>query len=80
MKKKKYRISREIIDSASECLNQLACLSGTRKMCKVKKHEAGRVMYVRSCGHENCPFAIPLGADCVCTCPVRVEIFRKYRV
>ena len=80
MKKRKFNISQAIIDSASECPNRLACLSRIGTMCKIKKHEEARVMFVRRHGHQNCPFAIPLGADCICTCPVRVEIFRKYRV
>ena len=80
MKKKKFNISQAIIESASECRHRLACLSGARTMCKIKKHEDTRVMFVKSHGHQNCAFAIPLGVDCICTCPVRVEIFRKYRV
>ncbi|OGX11114.1 MAG: hypothetical protein A2351_07995 [Omnitrophica bacterium RIFOXYB12_FULL_50_7] len=80
MKKRKFKISPAIIDSASECLNHLSCLSGSGTMCKIKKQADNRVMFVRKHGHQNCPFAIPLGADCICTCPVRVEIYRKYRV
>jgi len=80
VKKKKINISQTILDSASECLNQQVCLSGGKAMCKVKKHEESRVLFVKQHGHLNCPFSIPLGADCICTCPVRVEIFRKYRV
>jgi len=80
VKKIKFDISQGIIDSAAECMNHLACLSGAGRICKVKKHADARVMFVRKRSHQNCPFAIPLGADCICTCPVRVEIFRKYRV
>jgi hypothetical protein len=78
--KKKFEISRAIIESASECLNHTACLSRPGTMCKAEKHEDAKVMFVKSRGHQNCPFNIPLGADCICTCPVRVEIYRKYRV
>jgi hypothetical protein len=80
MKKRKFTISQEILDSATECMNRLSCLSGAGTMCKVKRHEENRVMFVKSRKHRNCPFSIPLRGDCICTCPVRVEIFRKYRV
>jgi len=80
LSKRKFDISREILDCASECLNHLACLVGTGPLCKVKKYEEGHVLFVKSHGHQNCPFSIPVRKDCVCTCPVRVEIFRKYKV
>ena len=80
MKKRKFNISRAILESSSECLYSQACLSGKRTVCKVKEHEDAKVMFVKKRDHKNCPFSIPLGADCICTCPVRVEIFRKYGV
>jgi hypothetical protein len=80
VKKRKFNISQEIMEGASECLHQLACLSEAGTLCKIKKYEKSRVMFVRKKDHDGCPFAIPIGPDCVCTCPVRVEIFRKYQV
>lgn len=79
-KKKKFKISQAIIKSASDCRYHLACLSGARPICKSETNEDVRVMFVKNRNHQNCSFAIPLGTDCICTCPVRVEIFRKYRV
>jgi hypothetical protein len=80
LKKKKFNISQAIIAGASECVNRHICLSKPGTLCGIKEHEEARVLFVKKHSHRNCPFAISIGMNCICTCPVRVEIFRKYRV
>lgn len=70
----------EIQSSANNCLYDYACLNENgHKICKVKHCVSDELLFVdkTSC---TCAYKMNFGNEFVCNCPVRKEIYFRYKV
>ena len=76
-----FEISDEIKKLATKCENSIACtIQEKKELCKVESCVDNEVFFVK-CLHEPfCPYKQTFGYSFFCTCPVRQEIFKKYKV
>ena len=76
---KKFKISEEILRKTN-CRDGFSCLSGDHTcLCDVEDDIAGVVCFVK-CTDKGCPHMVSQGfLGTACTCPARVEIFKRYR-
>lgn len=78
-----YKVSRSVRKKATECPRELACLGtghcGDLPLCTVKSNADTHCLTLDSetCV-LTCPYRVPFGRRQVCTCPVRIELYRKY--
>ena len=76
-----FTVSPEIEERAVRCRNGHACLHDPDYvLCgtAVDEEQGARIL---RCDHAtDCPYSSQFGEQRVCTCPVRHEIGRKYRV
>ena len=77
-----FDVSDEAKQAATRCKKDFSCLKGDRDcLCTVERVVGGQVFFV-SCQQQNhCPYKHRYGfADFFCACPVRKEIYNKYKL
>jgi len=72
------KIDKKITDS-TECEKSFECLANQENLCKVKLCIAGEVHFLK-CDDNVCKFKAYFGNESLCTCPVRKEIYNRYKV
>ncbi len=77
-------VSDELLRSASECEKGYRCLScAPDELCQMKFHPYDDGTYFVECVKEQeCHYAevYPDKGVAICNCPVRKELYRRYRV
>jgi hypothetical protein len=75
------KIDEPIISRTTKCNARFGCLDNHIKFhCKIDK-SVGNVIFVSDEKHGlHCTYMLPFGSSFICVCPVRNEIFRKYKI
>jgi hypothetical protein len=79
-----YQVSDDILKKTTKCHNGFSCLSGgPHPVCKVEE-PIGTLAVLTNCeGKVSCEYCIPYGianSSSFCTCPVRNEVYRRYKI
>jgi hypothetical protein len=74
-------VSNEVRQACKECPRGQACLDDdTGYLCPVSCCVDGALYFI-TCKHEGpCPYKHALWERLVCDCPIRREIYHKYKV
>jgi hypothetical protein len=77
-------ISDDILKRTTKCNHDFSCLSGgPAPVCKVEE-AIGTLAALTNCeGKVYCDYCIPYGmadTSSFCTCPVRIELYRRYKI
>ncbi len=77
----KIKIDETIVSRTTKCNSKFACLDGDKKFhCKIDK-SIGNVIFVSDEKRGlHCNYMLPFGSSFICVCPVRNEIFRKFKI
>lgn len=74
-------IDKQIINEASKCNKDCVCISSqSSPYCSIKDCVVGEIHFINCLEANFCPYKIPFGEGIVCSCPVRKEIYNKYKV
>jgi hypothetical protein len=73
------KIDEDILKTASMCKKNLSCLSGS-DICKVEFCVDGKIHFIKCMNLEPCHYRMPFGYSFVCRCPVRKELFNRYKI
>jgi hypothetical protein len=74
-------IDKEIVEQANLCRNELQCMSGDKVfLCKVATPLGSDIVEIKSKHVRSCSYCLTVGSSYYCHCPVRNEIYRKYRI
>lgn len=73
------KVSEEVRRQAELCPRKFACLASEPIPCRVENCSGLDLLFCLN--KQYCPYQEKFGlADYLCTCPVRVEIWQKYRL
>ena len=74
-------ISDEIIKNTTKCPNDFKCLEDENfKTCPaVDFIETDNILFVNAKFYVVCPYILPFADSNICSCPVRIDIFKKCR-
>ena len=73
-------ISEDSIRKTSKCPHSYKCLNGqASRLCRPENSITGYGVFVDSEVAGPCPYKLPFGYGWICKCPVRIEIFERYR-
>jgi hypothetical protein len=77
-----FTVSQESRDKATGCLFDFQCQqNNSGSMCTVEKEINNYGVFIKNCNRkEFCSYRLSYGFTQICLCPVRLEIFKKYRV
>lgn len=81
MEIKKYDVSPEILTKSGECPHSHRCLSDSEgTVCKAEYLLADQNLFVKEREGRKCDKFLSYGIAGICKCPVRVELYKRYRV
>jgi hypothetical protein len=76
-----FEIDNDIKGLATLCKSNLACLeSDCHTICIVKDCINGKVHFIECKDQNFCTYKKSFGHNHICTCPVRKEIYNKYKI
>lgn len=71
-------VDERLKEQATRCRNEKHCLQG-RGLCKVVDNVAEKVFFIEREPERSCCYCLSFGEAFYCNCPVRQELYRKYR-
>ena len=71
-------INKEIIDS-TECDKSFKCINNQDYLCEVNCCIDNKVIFLK-CNDRKCKFKTAFGDDFFCSCPVRLEIYKRHKL
>lgn len=76
----RYKIDDSIVKRATKCGKDNACLKDVKyPLCSVKQRiEYSDIIFICSDELNLCNFKFPFGSGYICSCPVRIEIYKRY--
>ena len=76
----KFKISDETIKNTKECNKTFGCLRDEKHvLCRVERCVNEEVYFIKCLHNDKCDYKIAFGNSYFCSCPVRKEIYKKYR-
>jgi len=74
------QVSDEILNKTL-CLFSFQCLDEeNRDICTVDRCLPGNAYFLETVKQKDCFYQIPFGDSHVCRCPVRAELYKRYRI
>ena len=76
-----FDVSDEAKQVTTECKHGFSCLEGNREcLCDVENCAGTEVLFVKYLNKGHCIYEQSFGYSCMCTCPVRKELYKKHKV
>ena len=74
-------IDPEIIKKAIYCSSKNRCISDCHHtLCKVKECINDKIYFLECVDNKHCNYRISFGQFNTCSCPIRQEIYNKYKI
>jgi len=73
-------IDYEIVEKTTSCNKCYDCLSNPEQiLCKVESIVGDDIIFVKCTNNEFCSYKMAFGNLHICNCPMRNEIYKKYK-
>jgi hypothetical protein len=74
-------VSELIVKATTKCKKGFSCLSGkTACMCKVTASNPDHTLVIKPHSSDPCNYHLSLGNAHYCLCPVRNDIYNRYKI
>ncbi len=74
------KVDDNILQETTKCRKNFSCLSGEKPICKVELCIENTIFFVKCASNESCSYKVPFGFSYVCVCPVRKELYNRYKI
>jgi hypothetical protein len=75
-----FQIDDTVREKTKKCERNFKCLSGdTFSLCKVDDSGKVATVKIKTKPDQSCPYCLSLNAFKYCLCPMRNEIYKKYK-
>ncbi len=74
------KIDNDIVQKTTKCRENFSCLSGKTPLCKVECCIENKVLFIKCISNEPCDYRVSFGHSYVCVCPVRIELYNRYKI
>ncbi len=75
------QVSEEVKQETTDCDKDFSCLKVIRKdLCRVEYFYDGKTHFIKCLNQGYCSYQQSYGNGSVCTCPVRNELYNKYKI
>jgi hypothetical protein len=79
-KKIKIEVPEEVLQKTTKCNKNFRCLSGENtNLCRIICCLGQDIYFVKCLGDKGCPYLESHKKTELCTCPVRNEIYLRYK-
>jgi hypothetical protein len=80
-KKIKIEVPEEVLQKTTKCNKDFRCLSGQdAHLCRIICCIGHNSYFVKCLSDKDCPYLEPHKKTELCTCPVRNEIYLRYKI
>ncbi len=77
----KVEVSGNVLNETTKCRKNFSCLTEEHgNICKVLCCMKGDIYFVKCLGEKDCPYLEASEKTERCTCPVRKEIYQRYKI
>jgi hypothetical protein len=74
-------VSKPIQDRTTRCQSDFSCLSGPLdSICKITRRIAGDVFIIQCAEKSTCKYCECFGSWSICTCPIRMELYKRHGI
>lgn len=73
-------INPEIVQSCTKCLKNHRCLEQEDECLGQITQTIGDIIFTKCSFDINCNHQIPYGYSKICVCPIRKEIYKKFKL
>jgi hypothetical protein len=74
-------IDNSVLNDTTSCERTYACLKGKEHIyCKVKEIVVDKIHFISCLNKSYCNYKVDFGLSQVCSCPTRIEIFKKHKL
>ena len=80
LQKNDLKVDDDVIKNTNRCKKDHSCLSDLTDLCKVEMCIADKIHFIKCMNERACNYRITFGYSFVCTCPVRKELYNKYKI
>ena len=80
LQKNDLKVDDDVIKNTNRCKKDHSCLSDLTDLCKVEMCIADKIHFIKCMNERTCNYRITFGYSFVCTCPVRKELYNKYKI
>ena len=74
------KVDDDIIQQTTKCGKNFSCLSGEKPICSVELCIDNKIHFIKCVSNKSCSYRVPFGYSDVCTCPVRKELYNRYKI
>lgn len=76
-----FEVGEEVRKQADRCPRGQRCLQGKEEIrCPVSDCVGDKVFFIAGDPGKACKYCNTFGHSCYCSCPLRQELYRKFRV
>ena len=77
----KLYVSNEVMQATSDCKKGFSCLGGKSKdLCKIGTSFDGEIHFIVCLDEIKCSYNRSHEDGIICDCPIRKEIYNKYKI
>ncbi len=76
----KTKVDDNILRETTKCRKNFSCLNGEKPICTVEFCIENTVHFVKCASNDSCVYRVPFGYSYVCICPVRKELYNRYKI
>ena len=74
-------ISEDALKNTTRCEKEFSCLSGDSEcLCKVEYCVDDSVLFVGGRVNSTCRYQMSFGDRIICSCPIRKEIYKRWKI
>ena len=74
-------VDEHLLGATSKCSKDFACLKGDKGcLCEVDHVNANRTVQIKTKPSNVCKYILKMGSSVYCLCPVRNEIYNRYKI
>ncbi len=74
------KVDDNIIQKTTKCRKNFSCLSGENPFCTVESCIEKEIHFIKCFSNEPCNYRVHFGYSYVCICPVRKELYNRYKI
>ena len=74
------KVDDNIKQETTKCKKNFSCLSGETPICSVELSIENKILFIKCVSKEPCSYRVPFGYSDVCICPVRKELYNRYKI
>ncbi len=76
-----HEIDKKTIEATKRCQSNFSCISDDgHQLCQVEECINDKVIFVCKDHADYCPYMLSFGDGFTCTCPTRLEIYKRSKI